>query len=106
MDLFEKRLKRIARALRRSQRFSVLGPSDGAGMRRSSMPRGTMLLAFVLALATSKGAAMASLGHSSYEERLAAMMHDGSMVQRMSAVIMMPDPMSAEIARLIGPVLR
>lgn len=97
MDMFEKRLKRIARAQRRAKLF--------AASRRHAMPRGTMLLAIVLALATSKGAAMASLGPDLYAERLMAL-RAGTAVQRVSAVIMVPDPMSREIARLITPMLR
>ena len=97
MDLFEKRLRRIARAQRRAKMF--------AAPRRHPMPRGTMLLALSLALATSKGAAMASLGSETYADRLSAL-REGSSVQRVSAIVMVPDPVSREIARLIGPLLR
>lgn len=97
MELFEKRLKRIARAQRRAKFF--------AAARRHPMPRGTMLLAVALALATSKGAAMASLGADLYAERLSEL-RAGTVVQRASAVIMVPDPMSREIARMIAPILR
>jgi len=105
MDLFERRLERIARARRRAQAFGAEVLVPRAAPRRHAMPRGTMLLAVTLSLTLAKGGALAALGPEVYADRL-AQLRAGTGLQQAAALVMVPDPASREVARAIRPLLR
>jgi hypothetical protein len=98
---FERRLKRIAR------------PGEGAGeagtaraRRRGRVRIGWRypLAVVLLAFATVKAAALATMGELNYAAQLAAL-DDGSFERQVAAAIMVPDAGSRAIAEMLKPLL-
>lgn len=107
---FDQRMRRLTRKHRAMSRGYATGiRSDGLIVikprrfqRRVSL---RAVILFVAAFLVFKGFMIASLGATTYEQRVARL-QSGTAAERAGAWVMQPDPVAKMVAEQIGPILR